>query len=95
MSRELTKKFEEFIRGQISEVIKIISNKDITGEMVLLIEGKSIRDKKEIEPWEAMDIKEHIIWNINRGLSKKDAIKKTAEERDIPRQQVYRESFEI
>ena len=38
LARELTKKFEEFIRGSISEVINNLQNRDILGEFVVLIQ---------------------------------------------------------
>jgi len=37
--RELTKKFEETIRGRISEVIEAIKNRELKGEIVLIVEG--------------------------------------------------------
>jgi 16S rRNA (cytidine1402-2'-O)-methyltransferase len=40
VSRELTKKFEEIIRGKISDVLIHLSNHLIRGEFVLIISGK-------------------------------------------------------
>lgn len=40
IARELTKKFEEFIRGTASDILKKIGNKEVKGEIVLII-GKS------------------------------------------------------
>ncbi|MCI0530179.1 MAG: rRNA small subunit methyltransferase 1, partial [Nitrospira sp.] len=41
LARELTKVFEEIIRGRITEVIERISNRGVKGEVTLLIEGMS------------------------------------------------------
>lgn len=41
LSRELTKKFEETIRGSLSELLKITEERKLKGEMVLVVEGKS------------------------------------------------------
>ena len=38
LARELTKKFEEFIRGSILEVINNLQNKQILGEFVIVIQ---------------------------------------------------------
>ena len=38
LARELTKKFEEFIRGTIKEVLEEMSNRDILGEFIILLE---------------------------------------------------------
>ena len=40
ISRELTKMYEETIRGSVGEVLKICKEKPLKGEIVLLIEGK-------------------------------------------------------
>jgi len=38
-SREISKKFEETIRGTLAELVKICSEKEFKGEFVLVIEG--------------------------------------------------------
>jgi 16S rRNA (cytidine1402-2'-O)-methyltransferase len=40
LSRELTKMYEETLRGSVGEVLKIVKEKPLKGEIVLLIEGK-------------------------------------------------------
>lgn len=42
LARELTKKFEECIRGHLDEILNIISKKNIKGEIVLLIDSSHI-----------------------------------------------------
>lgn len=48
ISRELTKKFEETVRGTAKELIKYYTNKPPKGEIVLVVDGKAkeIKDKK-------------------------------------------------
>lgn len=41
LSRELTKKFEETIRGTLLEINEVVSSKKLKGEMVIVVEGKS------------------------------------------------------
>ena len=40
VAREITKKFEEFMRGTPSELIEEIAQRKVLGELVVLIEGK-------------------------------------------------------
>ena len=40
VGRELTKKFEEVIRGKISEVLRALSSHTLKGEFVIVIDGK-------------------------------------------------------
>ncbi len=42
ISRELTKKFEETVRGNISELINHFNQKETRGEFVIVVEGKTI-----------------------------------------------------
>ena len=41
LARELTKKFEEFIRGSITDVINNLSNRQILGEFAVIISNKT------------------------------------------------------
>lgn len=40
VARELTKKFEEFLRGDIESVLKKLENRSIKGEITVIIEGR-------------------------------------------------------
>lgn len=44
IARELTKKFEEIVRGPLSECIKSFSKRKIQGEFVIVIQGKNEKD---------------------------------------------------
>ncbi|MCD6375397.1 MAG: 16S rRNA (cytidine(1402)-2'-O)-methyltransferase [Caldisericaceae bacterium] len=46
MARELTKKFEEFFHGTLSQLKNHLETKAVKGEIVLIIEGISKREKK-------------------------------------------------
>ena len=70
LCRELTKKFEEYIRGNISEIIPICET--LKGEMVLVVEGNT---QKETSVVALKDCVAMIDEKIMSGLSKKEAIK--------------------
>lgn len=82
LCRELSKKYEEFLWGNISEIIPICE--ELKGEMVLVVEGYKVEEYdidsrlfKEIETL------------IDLGISKKEAIKKTASKYSIPKNKLY------
>jgi len=50
VARELTKKFEEIVRGSVSTVLSLIEKKEPRGEYVVLIEGASKYSNVESEP---------------------------------------------
>jgi 16S rRNA (cytidine1402-2'-O)-methyltransferase len=39
IGREMTKKFEEKIRGKISEIIPLLEKRSLKGEMVVVVPG--------------------------------------------------------
>ncbi|GAG48334.1 unnamed protein product, partial [marine sediment metagenome] len=43
VGRELTKKFEEILRGKVSEIEEILEKKKPRGEFTLVIQGKSYK----------------------------------------------------
>jgi 16S rRNA (cytidine1402-2'-O)-methyltransferase len=90
--RELTKKFEEFIRGNLSEVLAWSQQDEIRGEFCLIIEGADESKVKEEESswWETLSIEEHVNHYISvRELPSKEAIKQTAKDRGINKREVY------
>ena len=51
VSRELTKIYEENIRGTVAEVISYFSEKTIKGEIVIIVAGKA-EEKKSSDKYE-------------------------------------------
>lgn len=92
VSREITKKFEETIRADISRVINIFKERSIKGEYVLIIEGINEKELIDIElkKWDNISVEEHIIMYLQQGLDKKDAVKKVAEDRKLPKKEIYK-----
>lgn len=82
--REISKKYEEVIRGTVENILKTVEN--LKGEIVLIVEGNS----KE-PTFENISIKDHVDLYIKDGLTPNEAIKKVAKERNIPKSIVYNE----
>ncbi|WP_338754634.1 16S rRNA (cytidine(1402)-2'-O)-methyltransferase [Bacillus sp. FJAT-52991] len=91
LCRELTKKFEEFLRGTIADAIHWSKEENILGEFCLIIEGNVEVEEEESEQWWMnLSIIEHVDHYINeQSLSSKEAIKQTAKDRDLPKREVY------
>ncbi|MCM3667121.1 16S rRNA (cytidine(1402)-2'-O)-methyltransferase [Mesobacillus subterraneus] len=92
LCRELTKKFEEFIRGTISEVLAWAESEEIRGEFVLVIEGASLSSIEVAEThwWETLSLSEHVEHYISKeNMNSKAAIKQTAKDRDMQKRDVY------
>lgn len=91
LSRELTKKFEEYIRGTMSELIEWADEENVRGEFCIIVEGANAEELQDEDCWWSdLHIKEHVEYYIEKeGLRSKDAIKKVADERRIPKREVY------
>ena len=82
LCRELTKKFEEYIRGTIQEILPLVDT--LKGEMVLVVEGQK-KQKKQIDQ-SVVDLIEE---KIACGMSKTQAIKEVAKELEISKNELY------
>lgn len=85
LARELTKIHEEFIRGNVREIIEKAEN--LKGEIVLIIEGNK---KGDIKPdFESLSLEEHYQVYEKQGLEKKEIIKQIARDRKLSKNEVY------
>ncbi|WP_147535861.1 16S rRNA (cytidine(1402)-2'-O)-methyltransferase [Bacillus marasmi] len=91
LCRELTKKFEEFIRGTIEEVIEWSSKDEIRGEFCIVVEGASDEQLEAVEHWwKEMNIVDHVDFYISdKGMPSKEAIKAVAKDRQLNKRDVY------
>lgn len=90
LCRELTKKFEEFIRGTIEEVVGWAETEEVRGEFCILVEGSSEEMPEQEEWWIALSIVEHVTHYIEeKKETSKDAIKHVAIDRNMSKRDVY------
>lgn len=91
LARELTKKFEEYLRGNLSEALEWVKKETVRGEFCLIVEGAAAGENEELALWwRSLSVKEHVQYYIEKGEPVKEAIKKTAKERGMNRREVYR-----
>lgn len=92
LARELTKKFEEFIRGTVEEALEWANTNEVRGEFVVIIEGTQEEIVEEAATWEALSIKEHVQQLIDeQAMSSKEAIKEVSKLRKLSKREVYQE----
>lgn len=98
LCRELTKRYEEFIRGTLSEVLEWAQTSEIRGEFCLIVEGNSEGSlfPEEDTSWNTLTIQEHVqLMMEEHNLSSKEAIKEVAKVRELKKQEVYAAYHEI
>ena len=85
LARELTKIHEEFLRGNIDEIIS--KSQDLKGEMIILIQGAV--EKKQDLVLNELSLEEHYKFYENMGLDKKEIIKKISKDRGVSKNEIY------
>lgn len=84
--KELTKVFETKYYFSLFSLPEI----DERGEFVLIVEGSN-----ESLDFDSMTIQEHVLFYVNLGFSKNDAIKKVAKERGKSKNEIYMQVLNI
>ena len=97
IARELTKKYEEIIRGNLIQVLSEINTREIKGEITLIVQG-GIKEKGydtiDFSKDEGVMVK-YLKKLKNQGFSNKDIIKITQEKLNIPKNLIYKKLLEM
>lgn len=86
LARELTKRYEEYIRGSVSE-LRAWAAEDVRGEFVVLVEGSN--EERPDDVIQDSDPLEQIRRYIEEGEKPNAALKRVAKERGLDRQELY------
>ena len=86
VARELTKKFEEHIGNDINSAINFFKDKEVVGEITLVIKGSKQEKNNQIKDY---DIKVDLHELINAGLSLSAASKYLAKKYGIKKSIIY------
>ena len=89
--RELTKKHETLWRGTLAGAAAYYAENPPKGEIVLVLEGASEEQMQQEaqEKWEEIPLKDHVERYISQGMTRKEAMKKAADDRGISKRDVY------
>lgn len=93
--RELTKKFEEFIRSTLTGLQTHFASVEPRGEFTLVLQGagEQLSTSKSLIEAE-MPLAEAVQLLVAKGITKKDALRKVASERGLSRRDVYQAVLE-
>jgi 16S rRNA (cytidine1402-2'-O)-methyltransferase len=83
LAREITKNYEEIIRGTLSEYEEI---PELKGELVVIIEGYQNTEGKS-----NLSIVEQVDYFVSTGLKKTEAMKRVAQMTGFPKNRIYNE----
>lgn len=87
VARELTKMFEEYIRGSVQDILSRLREKDVKGELVVLMAGGAAKETfSEAELRSMVD-------ELVPPLSRKQAVKEVAKRTGLASRHVYEVSL--
>ena len=86
LCRELTKLHEEVVRTTLGEAVEKYTAVPPKGEFVLVVAGAPIVEAEKATP---ADAAARVAQLMESGLSRKDAVKQTAQELNLPKNVVY------
>lgn len=92
LGREITKMYEETLRGTLSEIVTTLKSRDnLKGEFTLVIEGNS-QDKGEFDSETIDDL---LLYFKKEGVSLKDAVKQVAVDSGVSKSKIYKKALQI
>ncbi len=91
LCRELTKRFETVLPTTLEDALAYCRTEEARGEYVLVVEGKSLEEKREeeIASWQSMSIEEHMAYYEEQGMDEKSAMKQVAKDRGVGKREIY------
>ncbi|HFI0394961.1 TPA: 16S rRNA (cytidine(1402)-2'-O)-methyltransferase [Streptococcus suis] len=84
--RELTKLYEEYQRGTISEVLDYLKDTSLKGECLIIVAGAG---EEELPSADDVDLKSEVEKEIAAGRKPNQAIKEVAKRYQLKKQEVY------
>jgi 16S rRNA (cytidine1402-2'-O)-methyltransferase len=92
VSRELTKMFEETLKGSITEVITVLGERNkLKGEFTVVVEGKSDEEKDATSDM----IEKELRTFREKGFTLKDSVKEVSQNYKVSKSKVYKEALRI
>lgn len=89
--RELTKLNEEILRMTLAQAVDYYGERQPRGEYVLVVAGMDREAEQKEAFWQEMNVKEHVAYYMEQGLEKKEAIKATAKDRGVQKNEIYQQ----
>lgn len=91
LCKELTKRHERATRTTLDDVLNYFKDNEPRGEYVLVLEGKTFREKEQEarQAWEDMPLADHMAYYEAQGADHKEAMKLVAKDRGVSKREIY------
>ena len=96
VARELTKRYEQFVRGTVQACIDYYEAEPPLGECCIVIEGMTVDMMESLPPddiwWTSLSVAEHVAhYEQSEGLPRKEAMKQAGKDRGISKRDIYQQ----
>lgn len=88
LAKELTKIYENYIRGTVEEIIENVN--EPKGEYVIVIEGNKTKKETDVDILNKLPLEEHYEYYEKQGFDKKEIIKKVTKDRNVSKNEIYK-----
>jgi 16S rRNA (cytidine1402-2'-O)-methyltransferase len=92
IAREMTKLHEEIVRGTLLDVAELMDQRDVKGEIVVVLDGVSLKPDVDVD---VVVVREALVEQFDAGASTRDAVDFVAEVLGVARREVYQLALEI
>jgi 16S rRNA (cytidine1402-2'-O)-methyltransferase len=89
IARELTKTYEEIIRGNLAEIIQW-AKKDVLGEITVVVDRAPVASNFDLT-----EATKAVFQLIDQGVSHKDAVSQVANEEGLAKRALYEATLEL
>ncbi|UUZ87283.1 hypothetical protein LJK88_48570 [Paenibacillus sp. P26] len=92
--RELTKRYEEALRCTLAEALSHLAEHPAQGEYVIVVRGSEDDEsasRSEGAWWAGLSAAEHVARYEAEGAEHKEALKRAASDRGVPKRELYNE----
>jgi 16S rRNA (cytidine1402-2'-O)-methyltransferase len=92
LAREMTKRHEEFVRGRLSELLKVLTERSlIKGECTLIVAGRQAAEAVDID-----SLKEELTTRLKqKNMTLSETVREVAHITGLPKKKVYAEALNI
>jgi 16S rRNA (cytidine1402-2'-O)-methyltransferase len=90
VAREMTKLYEEVVRGTLDEVAELYEQREVRGEVVVVLEGASLRPVVD-----ERDVRTALAEQFETGATTRDAVDYVAGLLGVARREVYQCALEV
>lgn len=88
--KEISKRHEQYVRGDLNELLAWVREEEVRGEYMLVIQGNG-EDQAALDDawWQSLSLVQHVEHYLGQGLKPNEAIRRTAQDRGVPKREVY------